>query len=149
MVATDLRAVRSLAPVAICLAAMIVLEWWPFSFAIDPAHVGVQQTAWSRAPWRMPASPFDVLPGAILAAVAGVSMRARLSGQLVRLKRLLIVAGAAGVFLALEMGHVLLVGGRPTLVSVLIKEAALLIGLLSGSGPTAPIHEMAHAAGVD
>ena len=79
-----------------------------------------------------------MLPGVVLAAAAGLFMRARLSRRFVRLQSLLVVGGGLAAFLALEIGRVLLAGGRPTLVSVLLKEAALACGLYAGSAVPVP-----------
>lgn len=134
----DLAPFRALAPATVWLAATTSLEWWPFHFVLDSDRVRFQQMAWSREPFRVPASVFDVLPGTMLAGAVGLLMRARLSGRFARLQGLLVVACAAGVFLGLELGRVLLASGRPTLVSVLVKEAAFIVGLLAGPARVEP-----------
>ena len=88
---------------------------------------------WSRAPFRWPASVSDVLPGASLAAVAGALVRPRLDPRFVRLQTMLVVGLSGAVFVISESGRLLLVGGRPTLISVVIKMSALVFGLYIGS----------------
>lgn len=117
----------------------IVCEWWPFHFVFDLYRASVQTMVWSWAPFRSPASVLEVVPGIVLAASAGLFMRARLSPRFVRLQSLMIAGGALVLFLAFEMGRVLLADGRPTLVSVLLKEAALIGALYAGSAWARPV----------
>lgn len=123
------RAARGLIPIAVWLAVMVACEWWPFHFVFEPERARLQALAWSRAPFRAPANTLDVLPGGVLAAAAGLLIRPRLSPQFARLQTLLAVGCAAVVFLLLEIGRVVLAGGQPSLVSVLIKGTALVSGL--------------------
>ena len=66
-------------------------------------------------------------PGAVLAAVAGVLVRPRLDPRFVRLQTMLVIGFAGAVFASARADGVLLVGGRPTLMSVLLKLSALVV----------------------
>jgi hypothetical protein len=69
----------------------------------------------------------------VLAAVAGVLVRPHLDPRFLRLQTMLVVGLAGVVFAVCEGGRVVLVGGRPTLLSVLLKLSALMLGLYVGS----------------
>jgi len=69
------------------------------------------------------------VPGAALAAAAGLFVRARASPRLIRLQSLAALALVGGLFLAIEAGRLLLVDGRPTLVTVVVECAAFAAAL--------------------
>jgi len=69
----------------------------------------------------------------VLAAVAGVLVRPRLDPRFVRLQTMFLIGFAGAVFVVCEVGRVMLVGGRPTLMSVLLKLSALVFGLSMAS----------------
>jgi len=133
VVGIDWQAIRIAAAVAASVAVVFVIEWWPFQITMDAPRVLLQTVLWSRAPLRWPASVSDVLPGAVLAAVAGVLVRPRLDPRFVRLQTMLVLGFAGAVFVVCEVGRVMLVGGRPTLMSVLLKLSALVFGLSMAS----------------
>jgi hypothetical protein len=136
VVGVDWRVVRTAAIIAAAVGIACVFEWWPFRITSDAQRAFLAATQWSRTPFRWPASVADVLPGVILAAAAGRFVRPRLDPRFVRLQTML-VAGCAGiVFVVCEGGRVLLMGGRPTLTSVLLKLSALACGLYLGSATT-------------
>ena len=91
---------------------------------------------WSHAPFRWPSSAADVVPGAVLAAVAGAFVQPRLDPRFRRLQTMLVIGFAGAVFSVCEGGRVALAGGRPTLLSVVLKLTALLVGLYLGSAMT-------------
>jgi glycopeptide antibiotics resistance protein len=132
IVGVDWRRVRIAAAVAVSVGIALVFEWWPFQ-VLDAPHAFLEAMRWSRAPFRWPASVSDVLPGASLAAVAGALVRPRLDPRFVRLQTMLVVGLSGAVFVISESGRLLLVGGRPTLISVVIKLSALVFGLYIGS----------------
>jgi glycopeptide antibiotics resistance protein len=133
VVGVDWRVLRTAAIVVLSVGIAFLFEWWPFHFTLDAPRAVLEAMSWSRAPFRWPARVSDVLPGAVLAAVAGVFVRPRLDPHFVRLQTMLVVACTGAVFVISEGGRVLLVGGRPTLMSVLIKLSALLVGLYIGA----------------
>jgi glycopeptide antibiotics resistance protein len=118
--------------VVLWLAVTAVVEWWPFHIVLDPDRARLQTTWWSQAPFRVPASLLDVLPGTVMAAAAGAVLRTRRSRQFVRMHTLLIIGCGGALFLTFETARVLLAGGRPTLTSVLIETGALTVGLCAG-----------------
>ena len=120
--------------------AVISTELWPFRFDADADRTWRQIFTWAYAPFRPPATAFDVLPGACLAIAAGMITRPRLRPEYLRLQ-LLLAAGLVGMFfLWLEAGRLLLPGEEPTLVSVVIKTAAFLCGLtLAPAWPRRPL----------
>ena len=132
VIGLDWRALRTAAVVVLSVGIAFLFEWWPFHFTMDAPRAFLEAMSWSRAPFRWPASVSDVLPGAVLAAIAGVFVRPRLDPHLVRLQTMLVVGCAGAVFAISEGGRVLLVGGRPTLMSVLVKLSALIFGLSIG-----------------
>ena len=127
------RALRLPAAVLLWICAVVVFEWWPFRIAADGSHLQLETIVWSRAPFRWPSSAADVVPGAVLAAIAGAYMQPRLDPRFQRLQTMLLVGFAAAVFAACEGGRVALEGGRPTLLSVVVKLSALIGGLYLGS----------------
>ena len=133
IVGVDWRGVRMAAAVVLSVGIAFVLEWWPFQVTVDGRRALLAAMLWSRAPFRWPAGVSDVLPGAVLAAVAGVLVRPRLNPRFVRLQTMLVVGLTGAVFAICEGGRVLLVGGRPTLMSVFLKLSALVFGLYMGS----------------
>jgi hypothetical protein len=102
----------------------------------DASRVQFETTLWSRSPFRVPANAADLIPGALLAVLAGAFVQPRLDPRFVRLQTMLVVGFAGAVFAVCEGGRVALVGGRPTLVSVVLKLSALLVGLYVGSALT-------------
>jgi VanZ like protein len=133
IVGVDWRAFRLAAFVGLAAGIAFVLEWWPFHLSMDAPRAVLEAMLWSRAPFRWPASVSDVLPGVVLAALLGVFARPRLDPRFVRLQTMLLVGFTGAVFAICEGGRVLLVGGRPTLMSVLLKLSALVFGLYVGS----------------
>ena len=125
--------------IAVWLALIAVCAWWPFDVVLDPDRAALQTMLWSRAPFRPPASAFDVVPGAVMAATAGLALGPRLSSRFTRLHALLVVGLAAGVFLVLESARVLLDGKRPTLVTVAVQSAAVAVSLIVGRSASAPL----------
>ena len=136
IVGVDWRMVRIAGAVVAVVGIAFLLEWWPFQLTTDSPRAFLEATLWSRAPFRWPASAADVLPGAVLAAAAGMLVPPHLDPRFVRLQTMLVVGCAGAVFAVCEGGRVLLVGGRPTLLSVLIKLLALAFGLYLRSAPT-------------
>ncbi len=130
------RALRLTAVVLLWVCAVVVFEWWPFKIAVDGSHVQFETIVWSRAPFRWPSSAADVVPGAVLAAVAGAFVQPRLDPRFRRLQTMLVIGFAGAVFAVCEGGRVALAGGRPTLLSVVLKLTALLVGLYLGSAMT-------------
>jgi glycopeptide antibiotics resistance protein len=133
IVGVDWRAFRLAAFVGLAAGIAFVLEWWPFHLSMDAPRAVLEAMLWSRAPFRWPASVSDVLPGVVLAALLGLFARPRLDPRFVRLQAMLVVGFTGAVFAICEGGRVLLVGGRPTLLSVLLKLSALVFGLYVGS----------------
>lgn len=115
--------------IALWFLAVVGAELWPFRFDADADRTWRQIFTWAYAPFRLPATALDVLPGACLAIAAGMMIRPRLRPEYLRLQLLLTAGLVAAVFLWLEAGRLLLPGESPTLVSVLIKTAAFLYGL--------------------
>jgi glycopeptide antibiotics resistance protein len=132
IVGVDWRLLRIAAAVALSVGIAFVVEAWPFQ-VLDAPQAFLEAMRWSRAPFRWPASVSDVLPGAVLAAIAGAYARPRLDPRFVRLQTMLVVGLTGAVFVISEGGRLLLVGGRPTLMSVVIKLSALVCGLYIGS----------------
>jgi VanZ family protein len=118
-------------PVAVWLALAVFVEWWPFHVALNPARASAQMTAWSRAPFRWPSGLSDIIPGTVLAFVAGWWLRRDRPAPFARLYSVLVLALAAMTFLIFETGRVLLPAARPTLLSVAIKTTALAVALLA------------------
>ena len=116
-------------PVVVWLALAVFVEWWPFHVALSAARASAQMTAWSRAPFRPPSALSDIIPGTILALVAGWWLRRDRPAPFARLYSVLVLALAAIVFLVFETGRVLLSSARPTLLSVAIKTMALAVAL--------------------
>jgi glycopeptide antibiotics resistance protein len=133
VVGVDWRTIRLTAGALLWIVAALGLEWWPFQMALDPSRLQSETMAWSRAPFRWPASAAAVVPGALLAVMAGAFVRPRLDPQFARLQMMLVVALAGAVFAIGEGGRVALDGGRPTLLSVAFKLSALAAGLYLGS----------------
>jgi len=129
----DWPALRLVAAAMLWVGAVLVFEWWPFQIAVDASRMQFETTLWSRAPFRLPGTAADVIPGAVLAVMAGAFVRPRFDPQFVRLQTMLVVGFAGAVFAVGEAGRVALAGGRPTLLSVVIKLSALLVGLYMGS----------------
>ena len=130
------RALRLTAAVVLWICAVVVFEWWPFKIAADGSRMQLETIVWSRAPFRWPSTASDVVPGAVLAAIAGAYMRPRLDPRFQKLQTMLLIGSAAVVFAVCEAGRVALEGGRPTLLSVVVKLSALLVGLYLGSEMT-------------
>jgi len=135
IIGVDWRMVRIAGAIVAAVGIAFLFEWWPFQITMDAPRAFMEATLWSRAPFRSPASVADVLPGAVLAAAAGMLVRPRLDPRFVRLQTMLVIGCAGAVFAICEGGRVLLVGGRPTLMSVLIKLSALAFGLYFASAP--------------
>jgi glycopeptide antibiotics resistance protein len=129
----DWRAMRVTAAVLLWVCVVLAFEWWPFPMPVDASRMQFETTLWSRAPFRWPGSAADVVPGAVLAAMAGAFARPRLDPHFARLQTMLIVGFAGAVFAVCEGGRVALAGGRPTLLSVVFKLSALVAGLYMGS----------------
>jgi glycopeptide antibiotics resistance protein len=129
----DWRILRIATAVLLWMGAVLMFEWWPFHVSLDAPRAQFEAMLWSRAPFRWPASASDVVPGAVLAAAAGVLVHPRLDPRFLRLQTMLVVGLAGVVFAVCEGGRVVLVGGRPTLLSVLLKLSALMFGLYVGS----------------
>jgi hypothetical protein len=129
----DWPALRLIAAATLWVGAVLVFEWWPFQIAVDASRMQFETTLWSRAPFRLPANGADVIPGAVLAVMAGAVVRPRLDPQFVRLQTMLVIGFAGAVFAVGEAGRVALAGGRPTLLSVVFKLSALLVGLYLGA----------------
>ena len=129
--ADPLRAstLASAALVAVWIAAAAICAWWPLAIALDAEHAHLQMTRWSLAPFRMPLNAAAIVPGAALAAAAGLFVRARVSPRFIRLQSLAALALVGGLFLAIEAGRLLLVDGRPTLVTVVVECAAFAAAL--------------------
>jgi len=125
--------------IAVWLSLTAVCAWWPFDVVLDPDRAALQTMLWSRAPFRPPAGAFDVVPGAVMAATAGLALGPRLSSRFTRLHALLVVGLAAGVFLVLESARVLLDGKRPTLVTVAVQSATVAVSLIVGRSASAPL----------
>lgn len=130
------RALRLTAVVLLWVCAVVLFEWWPFKIAVDGSHVQFETIVWSHAPFRWPSSAADVVPGAVLAAVAGAFVQPRLDPRFRRLQTMLVIGFAGAVFAVCEGGRVAFAGGRPTLLSVVLKLTALLVGLYLGSAMT-------------
>jgi glycopeptide antibiotics resistance protein len=133
IVGVNWRVVRISAVIVLAVGIAFLVDWWPFQIATDAPRAFMAATEWSRAPFRWPAGVAEVLPGIVLALAAGMFVRPRLDPRFVRLQTMLLVGGAGVVFAVCEGGRVLLVGGRPTLLSVLLKLSALAVGLYIGS----------------
>lgn len=118
-----------LSAITLWFLVVISTELWPFRFDADADRTWRQIFTWAYAPFRLPATVFDVLPGACLAIAAGMMTRPRLRPEYFRLQLLLATALVGSVFLWLEAARLLLPGETPTLMSVLIKTAAFLVGL--------------------
>jgi VanZ family protein len=116
-------------PVVAWFALAVFVEWWPFDVALSAARAGAQMTAWSRAPFRSPSGLSDIIPGTVLALVAGWWLRRDRPAPFARLYSVLVLALAAMTFLVFETGRVLLSSGRPTLLAVAIKTMALAVAL--------------------
>lgn len=129
----DWRVMRTTAAVLLWVLAVLAFEWWPFRMVADASHMQFETTLWSRAPFRWPGSAGDVVPGAVMAAIAGVVARPRLDARFERLQTMLVVGFAGAVFAVCEGGRVALADGRPTLLSVVLKLVALVGGLSVGS----------------
>lgn len=127
-----LPAMRAWMPVVAWLAVTTMSQWWPFHFVLDRGRASAQTMSWSASPFRLPATLFDVWPGVLLAAGAGLLMRPRVTGTFARLHALILIGCASALFLVFEIGRVLLVNGRPTLLPVLLNVAALGTGLCAG-----------------
>lgn len=139
-------ALNMVMPVAAWSVAAVVAEWWPLQFAFDPERARLETQAWARAPFRAPHGLFDVLSGALLACTAGVWLGSRLSREFTRLQIMLVIVAAGAVFTTFEVGRVLLIGGRPTLVGPLVKVAATLAGVIFVTGPATLVGEGAQSA---
>jgi glycopeptide antibiotics resistance protein len=133
IVAFDWPVLRVAGAVLLWVGAAFVFDWWPFHLTTDGPRVHLEAMLWSRAPFRWPATASDVAPGVVLAAVAGVLVRQRLDPRFRRLQTLVVVLFAGAVFTVAEVGRVVLVSGRPTLLSVLLKLSALICGLYLGA----------------
>ena len=131
VIGLELGVVRVVLPIMVWLAAAVLSEGSPFH--VDPIQARLQMLIWSRTPFRLPVSALDVVPGAVLALLAGVFVGRRLSHELGRLQTLIAVGLAGALFLTFELGRVVLVNRTPSLVSVLIKVLALLAGLCGAS----------------
>ena len=129
----DWRVVQLTAAVLLWVSVVLMLEWWPFQLALDASRLQVETILWSRQPFRMPAAPADVVPGVVLAALAGVFAPPRLDPRFERLQTMALIGFAGCVFTISEVGRILLAGGRPTLLSVVFKLSALAGGLYLGS----------------
>ena len=129
----DWRAVQLTGAVLLWVSVVLAVEWWPFHIAIDASRLQVETILWSRQPFRMPATAADVVPGAVLAALAGAYARPRLDPRFEGLQTMALIGFAGGVFTICEVGRILLAGGRPTLLSVVFKLSALAGGLYLGS----------------
>jgi hypothetical protein len=129
----DGRVVRGTAAVALWVCVVLAFEWWPFQIAGDASRMQFETTLWSRAPFRWPGSAVEVVPGAVLAAMAGVFAGPRLNPHFERLQTMLVVGIAGAIFAVCEGGRIALAGGRPTLLSVVFKLSALVAGLYVGS----------------
>lgn len=143
VVGVDWRVLRIAGATVAAVGIALLLEWWPFQLTTDSTRAFLEATLWSRAPFRWPASLADVLPGVVLAAAAGMLVRPHFDPRFVRLQTMLVVGCAGAVFAVCEGGRLLLVGGRPTLLSVLLKLSALAFGLHVAS---APISDRLHVA---
>jgi hypothetical protein len=139
VVQLDMRIVRMAVALLLWVAITFAIEWWPFHFALDPSRVRTQAMLWSRSPLRLPAGLAAVLPGTLLAATVGKLARSQFNARFLRLQTVVLVGCAALAFIAAESGRLLLDGGRPTLLSVLLKVTALLVGLWVGSHRAAPM----------
>ena len=96
-----------------------VFEWWPFQFTADAPRAlyeaivvvaGAVPVAGERVRCCFPAPSSRRPPGR--------SSRPRLDPRFVRLQTMLVVGLTGAVFVICEGGRLLLVGGRPTLMSV-------------------------------
>ena len=126
--------------IALWFLAVIGTELWPFRFDADADRTWRQIFTWAYAPFRLPATALDVLPGACLALAAGMMTRPWLRPEYLRLQLLLATGLVGMIFLWLEAARLLLPGEEPTLVSVLIKTAAFLYGLtLASAWPRRPL----------
>jgi hypothetical protein len=139
VVQVDMRMVRIAVALLVWVAITFAVEWWPFHFALDPSRVRGQAMLWSRSPFRLPSGVAAVLPGTLLAVGMGKLARSQFNPRFQRLQVVVLVGCATLAFIAAESGRLLLDGGRPTLVSVLLEVAALLIGLWIGSHRAAPM----------
>jgi glycopeptide antibiotics resistance protein len=127
---------RWVAVAAISVAAGALVEWWPLHVASDARAVQLQMALWSRAPFRLPAQPYDMLPGVALAAAAGWLLRTGVVGRRARIRMMLLVAVCGVVFAVFEVGRVLLVSRQPTLLAVAVKTA--VFALVCGGSTAAP-----------
>ena len=130
------RALRLTAAALLWVGAVLAFEWWPFQIVAEASRVQFETTLWSRSPFRVPANAAGLIPGALLAVMAGAFVQPRLDPRYVRLQTMLVVGFAGAVFAVCEGGRVALAGGRPTLLSVVFKLSALLVGMYVGSALT-------------
>ncbi len=115
------------------IAAVIVVEWWPFHFNVDIDRVQYQVALWSYAPFRPPSEAGDLLPG-MLIAIATAALAAPFRHQdFVRLQTIGALLAVGGVFTTIEGGRLLMPGETPTLVSVAIKLLAFALTLAAVS----------------
>lgn len=113
---------------------VFMVEWWPFQFNLDIDRAFGQFAAWSYAPFRAPATAYDVLPGAILAIAAAAFTARHRRSEYARLQSLVALGVAAGIFAAAEAGGLLIAGHEPTLTSVAVKVLAFAITVAAASG---------------
>jgi VanZ family protein len=137
--AIDWRVMRMAAAALLWVGAVMAFERWPFHIVLDASRLHYETAAWSRAPFRWPAAAGDVVPGAVLAVLAGWLVGPRLDPQFTRLQAMAVIGFTGAVFAVCEAGRIALADGRPTLLSAVIKVSALGAGLYLGSAvrPTA------------
>jgi glycopeptide antibiotics resistance protein/stage V sporulation protein SpoVS len=118
---------------AVWLAAVVMVEWWPFHFQVNADRLEFQIALWSFDPFRAPAAAVDVVPGT-LAAIATGALAAPLRHQdYVRLQAMGALFVVGGVFSVIEAGRLLIPGEVPTLTSVAIKLVAFTLTLIAVS----------------
>lgn len=117
--------------------AVLAVEWWPLQFNFDIDRAYLQFAAWSFDPFRAPSTPFDVIPGTLL-AIAGAALVVRYRNPgFVRLQTLGALAVGAATFSVAEAVRLLITGHEPTLTSVVIKVTAFAVTTAVASGARA------------
>ena len=109
------------------IAAVVAVEWWPLQFNFDVDRAYAQFAAWSFDPFRAPATPFDVIPGAVLAIAGAVLTVRHRHPDFARLQTLAALAIGASTFAVAEAAGLLITGREPTLTAVIIKISAFAV----------------------
>lgn len=109
------------------VVAVFAVEWWPWQFNLDVDRAYAQFAAWSFDPFRAPSTPFDVLPGTVLAIMAGTLVARYRHPGFARLQTLGALAFGAATFSVAEAVRLLITGHDPTLTAVVIKVTAFAV----------------------